>query len=145
MRKSLSMNQNISTWFRRATPFALAILAVVGLADSAAASPRDFARPDEPGPFNVGVTTFAATMSGGRVTRIQVFYPTLDLPDDETRYTILTAAGPYQLRPALGAVHDAPPAADLSPLIVHDHGGSAAGADFHRVAQLPLHEVMASH
>ena len=28
---------------------------------------------------------------------------------------------------------------------MHDHGGGAAGADFQRVAQLPLHEAMASH
>jgi hypothetical protein len=30
-------------------------------------------------------------------------------------------------------------------LVVHDHGGPAPGADFQRVAQIPLHETMASH
>ncbi|MGE5194991.1 MAG: hypothetical protein ACM3U2_21065, partial [Deltaproteobacteria bacterium] len=45
----------------------------------------------------------------------------------------------------LGAVHDAQAAPGRFPLVVHDHGGSSAGADFQRVAQLPLHEIMASH
>src|SRR5262249_50280210 len=31
------------------------------------------------------------------------------------------------------------------PLVVYDHGGAAAGPDFQRIAQLPLHETMASH
>ena len=31
------------------------------------------------------------------------------------------------------------------PLVVHDHGGPGPGADFQRVAQIPLHETMASH
>ena len=31
------------------------------------------------------------------------------------------------------------------PLIVHDHGGQAAGADFQRLSQLPVHETLASH
>ena len=56
--------------------FALAALAVVGLVPSAAASPLNPAPPDEPGPFNVGVTTFSAMMSDNRLTQIQVFYPT---------------------------------------------------------------------
>ena len=33
----------------------------------------------------------------------------------------------------------------LFPLVVHDHGGPGPGADFQRVAQIPLHETMASH
>lgn len=124
---------------------ALAALAVVGLAASTAASPPNLAPPDEPGPFNVGVTTFPAVMSGGRVTRIQVYYPTLEDVDEDSRYTILYAGGSYQLRSPLGAVHDAQAAPGRFPLVVHDHGGGGAGPDNHRVGQLPLHEAMASH
>ena len=128
--------------FKFAASLALAVLV---LAVSATAYPADLAPPDEPGPFNVGVTTFAATMSGGRVTLIQVFYPTLEPTDEECRYTIVTPAGSYQLGSPLGAVQDASPAPGPFPLVVHDHGGPAAGLDFQRVAQLPLHELMASH
>lgn len=122
-------------------PIAVAAL----LLASAAASADEIAPPDEPGPFNVGVTTFSATMTGGRVTRIQVFYPTLEPPDDEFRYTIATPAGVYQLRSALGAAENAPALPLGFPLVVHDHGGDAPGTDFQRLAQLPLHELMASH
>lgn len=121
----------------------LAFAVVLALAGSAAANKN--APPDKPGPFNVGVTTFPAVMTGGRVAQIQVFYPTLDPADFQTRYTISTAAGAYQLRSPLGAVEGAQAAPGLFPLVVHDHGGGAAGADFQRVAQLPLHELMASH
>lgn len=122
--------------------FALAVFAIAG---PAATSPPQLTPPDVPGPFNVGVTTFPAVMSGGRVTRIQVFYPTLEPSDEESQYTILTPAGPYQLSSPLGAVEEAQAAPGLFPLVVHDHGGQPAGADFHRVAQLSLHESMASH
>ena len=128
-----------------ATSFALALTLVMGLVSPTPASPPDFAPPDGPGPFNVGVTTFSAPMSAGRVTRIQVYYPTLEPADDGSRYTILTPAGPYQLGSPLGAVEDAQAAPGLFPLVVHDHGGGAAGVDFQRVAQIPLHETMASH
>jgi hypothetical protein len=111
----------------------------------AAVSARDIAPPDEPGPFNVGVTTFSATMSGGRVTRVQVFYPTFEPPNEAFRYSILTPAGTYQLRSALGAIENAQAAPLGFPLVVHDHAGPAAGADFHRVQQLSLHETLASH
>lgn len=131
--------------FNSAASFVLAISAVVGLAGPLAAVPPDLAPPDGPGPFNVGVTTFSAIMSGGRITRIQVYYPTLEPADAKSRYTILTPAGPYQLSSPLGAVEDAQAAPGLFPLVVHDHGGPAAGADFQRVAQLPLHEALASH
>ena len=47
----------------------------------AAASNTNIAAPDQPGPFNVGVTVFSATMSGGRTTRVQVFYPTAEPVD----------------------------------------------------------------
>lgn len=125
--------------------FAMAVLTAVTLAGPATASPPDFAPPDGPGPFNVGVTTFSAPMSGGRVSRIQVFYPTLEPADFVSRYTILTPPGSYQLSSPLGAVPDAQAAPGWFPLVVHDHGGNGAGGDFHRVAQLSLHETMASH
>jgi acetyl esterase/lipase len=124
---------------------ALAVLAVIGLWAPATASPPAFAPPDEPGRFNVGVTTFSATMTGGRVTQIQVFYPTIESADADSTYTIFAPAGSYELSSPLGAVHDAQAVPAFFPLIVHDHGGGPAGADFQRVAQLPLHELMASH
>src|SRR4051794_7727563 len=64
------------------------------------------APPDEPGPFNVGWTTFLAPMSGGRVTQIRVFYPTLEEADHQTQYTIHTPVGTYQLDSPLWAVQD---------------------------------------
>jgi predicted dienelactone hydrolase len=128
--------------FRFAAWFALAVTAIGGPAQ---ATPPDLAPPDEPGPFNVGVTTFPAEMTGGRVTLIQVFYPTLEPADEGSLFTIVTPAGPYQLGSPLGAVHEAQAAPGLFPLVVHDHGGQVAGADFQRVAQLPLHETLASH
>ena len=128
-----------------AVSLALAVLGVLGLTGSVPASPDDFAPPDERGPFNVGVTTFPAVMTAGRMTLIQVYYPTLEPADAESRYTILIPVGPYQLSSPLGAVPDAQAAPGLFPLVVHDHGGGGAGADFHRVAQIPLHEAMASH
>src|SRR4051794_38163117 len=51
-------------------------------------SAPDIAPPDAPGPFRVGVTAFPAVMSGGRVTQIRVWYPTLEAADAQTRYTI---------------------------------------------------------
>src|SRR5215471_16130357 len=74
---------------------------------SARASADDIAPPDQPGPYHVGVTTFSAVMTGGRVTRVQVFYPTSEVPDQNFRYTINTLAGNYQLHSALRAAEDA--------------------------------------
>ena len=55
-------------------------------------------------------------------------------------------AGLYRLSSPLHAVQDANPISGKRfPLIVHDHGGQAAGADFQRFAQLPDHETLASH
>jgi predicted dienelactone hydrolase len=121
--------------------FVLAVL----LLGSTTASAAPIARPDQPGPFYVGVTTFSATMTGGRVTRVQVFYPTIEPPDQNFRYTIDTPAGSYRLRSALGAAEDAPALPYQFPLVVFDHGGQAAGADDKRVCQFPLHELMATH
>jgi dienelactone hydrolase len=103
------------------------------------------AAPDATGPYKVGFTVFTATMSGGRASRVQVYYPSLAKPDCGTTYTISTPVGTYELRSPLCAVEDAPAAQDAFPLIVHDHGGPVAGADYQRVAQLPLHEALASH
>jgi predicted dienelactone hydrolase len=121
--------------------FVLAVL----LLSSTAASAEPVARPDQPGPYYVGVTTFSAVMTGDRVTRVQVFYPTIEPPDQNFRYTINTPVGSYQLRSALGAAEDAPALPILCPLVVYDHAGAVAGADFQRVAQFPLHELMATH
>lgn len=142
---------------RLAMPLVLAVLPVLRFAvpiaaalagtflTAAAVSAAEIPPPEEPGPFNVGFSTFSAAMSGGRVTRIQVFYPTFDASDCETKYTILTPAGPYQLESPLCAVEDAEALPLGFPLVVHDHGAGGPGADFQRVAQLPLHELMASH
>jgi hypothetical protein len=111
----------------------------------AAVSAGDIAPPDEAGPYNVGVTTFSATMSGGRVTRVQVFYPTLEPADEAFRYTILTPVGTYQIRSSLGAAENADALPLRFPLVVFDHGVPAAGRDFQRISQFPLHELMASH
>jgi len=121
----------------------LAVFAVLVLSTIAVAQP--LAPPGMRGEFNVGETKFTATMTGGRVTTIQVFYPTLAVAQGPSQYTIFTPAGPYPLRSPLGAVHDAPVAPGRFALVVYDHGAPAAGADFQRVAQLPLHESMASH
>ena len=67
--------------FRIARAFALflvfANLSAAGVEGSpmpqaAAASNTHLAAPDRPGPFNVGVLVFSATMSDGRTTRVQV-------------------------------------------------------------------------
>jgi hypothetical protein len=116
--------------------------------------------PDGKGPYNVGFTTFCATVSGGRVTRIQVFYPTWDPPDHASTYPVYppvnqsdpvgscvpAGGGLYRLSSPLRAAQGANPVPeDRFPLIVHDHGGAAAGADFQRLSQLPVHEALASH
>lgn len=101
--------------------------------------------PDDRGAFNVGTTTFSATMTDGRLTLVQVFYPSLDAPDCGRKYTIQSAAGPYEVTSPQCAVEGATVAPGPFPLIVYDHGGPRAGADFQRVAQSPLHELLASH
>jgi predicted dienelactone hydrolase len=115
-------------------------------ANQVAAAPNpNIAAPDQPGPFNVGVMAFSATMSGGRTTRVQVFYPTAAPVDCAMRYRIDYLSGFYELQSPLCARSNAPAAPGFFPLVVHDHGGPAPGADFQRVAQIPLHEAMASH
>jgi len=114
-------------------------------AANATAQAQPLAPPDQPGPYNVGAHLFTAPMTGGRVARVQVFYPTLALPNAASSYTVTFVPGSYSIRSPLGAVHDAPPAPGPFPLAVYDHGGPPAGPDFQRVSQLPLHELMASH
>ena len=63
---------------------------------AAAVNPH-IAAPDQPGPFNVGVTVFTATMTGGRTTRVQVFYPTAEPVDCAMRYRIDYLAGFFEL------------------------------------------------
>jgi len=111
---------------------------------TAAANPN-IAAPDQPGPFNVGVTVFSATMSDGRATLVQVFYPTAEPVDCAMRYRINYLAGFYEVQSPLCARTNALAFPGLFPLVVHDHGGPGPGADFQRVAQIPLHEIMASH
>ena len=111
----------------------------------AAAANPNIAAPDQPGPFNVGVTVFSATMSGGRTTLVQVFYPTAQPVDCAMRYRINYLAGFYEVQSPLCARSNALAYPGVFPLVVHDHGGPGPGADFQRVAQIPLHETMASH
>jgi predicted dienelactone hydrolase len=138
----------------RASAFAL-LLVFTGLTGAgiegwhvtqvAAASNKNIAAPDQPGPFNVGVMVFVATMSDGRTTRVQVFYPTAELADCAMRYRIAYLGGFFDLQSPLCARPDALAVPGSFPLVVHDHGGPGPGADFQRVAQLPVHETLASH
>jgi hypothetical protein len=61
------------------------------------------------------------------------------------RYRIAYLAGFFDLQSPLCARPNALAVPGSFPLVVHDHGGPGPGADFQRVAQLPLHETMASH
>ena len=61
------------------------------------------------------------------------------------RYRIDYLAGFYELQSPLCARPNALALPGSFPLVVHDHGGPGPGADFQRVAQIPLHEIMASH
>jgi predicted dienelactone hydrolase len=77
--------------------------------------------------------------------RIQVYYPTLDPPDCETKYTVQEAGGCYLRSSPLCAVQNATVANGEFPLVAHDHGGGSAGAALQRISQLSLHETLASH
>jgi len=102
---------------------------------------------DGPGAYNVGAMTFSAVMTGGRITRVQVFYPTAEPADCDGGYTVLTPVqfGTLWVPSPLCAVAEAAVAPGEWPLIVYDHGGGGAGADYQRVYQAPLHEHLASH
>jgi predicted dienelactone hydrolase len=112
---------------------------------SMSAVPAELVPPTEHGPYNVGTTLFTATMSGGRLARVQVFYPTRAATDPASTYTIVTPAGSYRIRSPLGAAVNAVAEPGAFPLIAYDHGGAVAGGDIQRVTQLPLHEQMATH
>jgi hypothetical protein len=138
----------------RASAFALVLVftSVTGagseglhVTEVAAAPINNIAAPDQPGPLNVGVTVFSATMSDGRATLVQVFYPTAEPVDCAMRYRVNYLAGFYELRSPLCARSNALALPGSFPLVVHDHGGPGPGADFQRVAQIPVHETMASH
>ena len=116
------------------------MVSVIGPASALTVPP-----PAERGIYNVGTTTFSATMTGGRVTRAQVFYPSLEDPDCGRKYSIQSPAGPYQVTSPLCAVENATVAPGPFPLIVYDHGGPVVGADQQRLAQAPLHELLATH
>jgi hypothetical protein len=112
---------------------------------SAQSSARPVQAPDAPGPYNVGTTTFPATMTGGRVTLVQVFYPTLDEGNCDRKYTIQSPAGPYQVTSPFCSVENATVAPGPFAWIVYDHGGGGPGGDFQRVVQSPVHELQATH
>jgi dienelactone hydrolase len=61
------------------------------------------------------------------------------------RYRIDYLAGFYEVQSPLCARSNALAFPGWFPLVVHDHGGPGPGADFQRVAQIPVHETMASH
>jgi hypothetical protein len=84
-------------------------------------------------------------MSGGRIARVQAFYPTNAAPDPESGYTIVLPAGSFPVRSRFEAAHDAVAVPGAFPLVVFDHGGAGLGADLQRVSQLPVMERMATH
>jgi dienelactone hydrolase len=123
----------------------IAIAGAIATATADATVHGELVPPTERGPYNVGTTLFTATMSGGRLAGVQVFYPTLAVADPASAYTIVTQAGSYRIRSPLGAVVNAVAEPGGFPVIAYDHGGAAAGGDIQRVTQLPLHERMATH
>jgi dienelactone hydrolase len=112
---------------------------------SMSGGPGPLVLPTERGPYNVGTTQFTATMSGGRIARVQVFYPTRAAADPGSVYTVVTPAGSYTVRSPLGSAVNAVAEPGAFPLIAYDHGGAGAGGDIQRVTQLPLQERMATH
>jgi len=117
---------------------------------------NNIAAPDKKGPYDVGFRLFDnVPASAGPLPRVQVFYPTdpidpnFDPTDCPNTYTIQGVVqgvvGTYPRSSPLCAIQNATPAAGPFPLIVHDHGGGAAGADQQRLSQLPVYELLASH
>src|SRR5262245_58738300 len=92
--------------YRFAVVLALIAFALFAATTAHAKDPK-LSPPYEPGPFNVGWTTFSAPMSGGRVTKVRVFYPADEAADHQTQYTIQATAGTYQLDSPLWAVQNA--------------------------------------
>jgi hypothetical protein len=119
------------------------LLAVALCAPSVARG--DIVPPTERGPYNVGTSLFTAEMSGGRVARVQAFYPTRAAPDPDGGYAIVAPNGSYRVRSIYGAVADAVAEPGAFPLIAWDHGGTLPGGDSQRASQLRVHELMATH
>ena len=94
---------------------------------SMSAVPGESVPPTERGAYNVGTTLFTATMSGGRLARVQVFYPTRAVADPASAYTIVTPAGSYRIRSPLGAAVNAVAEPGAFPLVADDYGGTVAG------------------
>jgi len=138
---------------RRSRPALATLMCVclIGIAGAIAGAttdatiPGELIPPTQRGPYNVGTTLFTAIMSGGRLARVQAFYPTRAAADPASVYTIVTPAGSYRIRSPLGAAVNAVAEPGAFPLIAYDHGGAGAGADSQRATQLPLHELMATH
>jgi hypothetical protein len=126
----------------RAFPLVLAL----GVSATALAAPP-VAPPGAKGAYDVGTTTFFAVMSDGRSTKVQAYYPTA--PQSSSACDTYTVSqgnlGTYHVSSPLCAHIDAPIADGAFPLIVMDHGGGAAGADFQRLNELPIFETLASH
>jgi dienelactone hydrolase len=102
--------------------------------------------PDGPGPYTVGTARFTAAMTGGRLTTVQVFYPTTEEPDCATTYTVTPAGGSsFDVTTLLCAASDAAAAPGPFPLIVQAHGGGAPGESHQLLSQLPMHETLATH
>src|SRR4030095_15740930 len=106
--------------------------------------------PDEKGPYNVGVRTFAdvPVSGGGTLSLIHVSYPTdptLVPPNCQTKFTIVDTGGTYQLSSPLCAAPNAPIAPGTFPLIIHDHGGGTVGSADAMITRVPVHETWASH
>ncbi|HKY63523.1 MAG TPA: hypothetical protein VJR29_08900 [bacterium] len=135
------MGQGTSVFFRVVLTMILALGLSSQVYGKAKAAP-----PDQKGPYNVGIRTIDnVPMSGGRLARVQLFYPTSAPADCDTKYTIIGVGGSFERSSPLCAVQNAAPAAGLFPLVVYNHGGNAAGVDAQRIAQMPLQELMASH
>ena len=114
------------------TRLALVVFAALA-ATTLTASGKDIIPPDEPGPFNVGYTTFLTELSGGRVTQIRVFYPTFEAADGKTQYTIRAAAGTEMLSSSLLGIVSTAAAmlAATTGIQMENHGygrGTTAGA-----------------
>ena len=126
----------------------LACVCLIGIAGAIASAtadatvPGELVPPTQRGPYNVGTTLFTATMSGGRLARVQVFYPTRAADDPASVYTIVTPAGSYRIRSPLGAAVNAVAEPGAFALIAYDHGGAVAGGDNQRVTQVPLHDAV---
>src|SRR5262249_51248623 len=107
----------------------LACGAETGAPGEASFAVSDLVAPTARGPHNVGTTLFTATMSGGRVTRVQAFYPTDAAPDPDGVYRVVGPNGTFRVRSVYQAAEDAVATPGAFPLLAWDHGGLIAGVD----------------